>query len=151
MALPLAEAFTARSLGVMWNNYQKTLGTAPYLGRQKFGTRKQDSLDLRFIKGKNGLPVSLKASNFVLWINNMRFYIHVGCTVYPGTIFCTFFSVFAYIAFGIFLFIFSRPVFLKILALAVKRCIIPFLAIINRIFFSYFLIKNKIFITIFAN
>lgn len=64
MALPLAEAFTARSLGVMWNNYEKTLGSAPYLGRQKFGTRKQDSLDLRFIKGKNGLPVSLKASNF---------------------------------------------------------------------------------------
>jgi hypothetical protein len=64
MALPLAEAFTARSLGVMWGNYKKTLGTAPYLGRQKFGTRKQDSLDLRFIKGKNGLPVSLKASNF---------------------------------------------------------------------------------------
>ena len=64
MALPLAEAFTARSLGVMWDNYKKTLGTAPYLGRQKFGTRKQDSLDLRFIKGKNGLPVSLKASNF---------------------------------------------------------------------------------------
>jgi hypothetical protein len=63
-ALPLAEAFTARSLGVMWNNYQKTLGSAPYLGRQKFGTRKQDSLDLRFIKGKSGLPVSLKASNF---------------------------------------------------------------------------------------
>ena len=64
MALPLAEAFTARSLGVMWNNYEKTLGSAPYLGRQKFGTRKQDSIDLRFIKGKNGLPVSLKASNF---------------------------------------------------------------------------------------
>ena len=64
MALPLSEAFTARSLGVMWNNYEKTLGAAPYLGRQKFGTRKQDNLDLRFIKGKSGLPVSLKASNF---------------------------------------------------------------------------------------
>ena len=64
MALPLAEAFTARSLGVMWNNYEKTLGSQPYLGRQKFGTRKQESLDLRFIKGKSGLPVSLKASNF---------------------------------------------------------------------------------------
>lgn len=64
MALPLSEAFTARSLGVMWDNYQKTLGSAPYLGRQKFGTRKQSSLSLRFIKGKNGLPVSLKASNF---------------------------------------------------------------------------------------
>ena len=64
MALPLAEAFTARSLGVMWNNYEKTLGSAPYAGRLKFGTRKQDNLDLRFIKGKSGLPVSLKASNF---------------------------------------------------------------------------------------
>lgn len=64
MALPLRDAFTARSLGVMWNNYEKTLGAAPYLGRQKFGTRKQEGLSLRFIKGKNGLPVSLKASNF---------------------------------------------------------------------------------------
>ena len=64
MALPLKEAFTARSLGVMWDNYKKTLGSAPYLGRQKFGTRKQDSLESKFIKGKNGLPVSLKASNF---------------------------------------------------------------------------------------
>lgn len=64
MALPLKDAFTARSLGVMWNNYEKTLGAAPYLGRQKFGTRKQEGLSLRFIKGKNGLPVSLKASNF---------------------------------------------------------------------------------------
>ena len=36
MALALKDAFTARSLGVMWNNYQKTLGSAPYLGRQKF-------------------------------------------------------------------------------------------------------------------
>lgn len=64
MALPLRDAFTARSLGIMWNNYEKTLGAAPYLGRQKFGTRKQEGLSLRFIKGKNGLPVSLKASNF---------------------------------------------------------------------------------------
>jgi hypothetical protein len=63
-SLPLKEAFTARSIGVLWNNYEKTLGSAPYLGRQKFGTRKQDSIDLRFIKGKSGIPVSLKASNF---------------------------------------------------------------------------------------
>lgn len=64
MALPLKEAFTARSLGIMWDNYQASLGLPPYLGRQKFGTRKQDTLEIRFIKGKNGLPVSLKASNF---------------------------------------------------------------------------------------
>lgn len=64
MALPLKDAFTARSLGIMWDNYKASLGLPPYLGRSKFGTRKQDSLEMRFIKGKNGLPVSLKASNF---------------------------------------------------------------------------------------
>lgn len=64
MPLPLKDAFTARALGIMWDNYKKTLGLPPYLGRSKFGTDKQDSLDLSFIKGKNGLPVSLKASNF---------------------------------------------------------------------------------------
>lgn len=46
------------------NDYKAKLGTGPYSGRMKFGTVKQDSLDLKFIKGKNGLPVSLKASNF---------------------------------------------------------------------------------------
>ena len=64
MALPLSEAFTARSLGVMWNNYEKTLGSAPYLGRQKFGTRKQDSLELRFIKGKKRSSSILKGIQF---------------------------------------------------------------------------------------
>ena len=51
MALPLNEAFTARALGVMWNNYKASLGQPPFLGRSKFGTEKQESLDLRFIKG----------------------------------------------------------------------------------------------------
>lgn len=64
MALPLNKAFTARALGVLWDNYKATLGEPPYLGRSKFGTDSQESLDLSFIKGKSGLPVSLKASNF---------------------------------------------------------------------------------------
>ena len=64
MALPLREAFTARAIGINWDNYKASQGEAPYLGRTKFGTRKQEGLDLKFIKGKNGLPVSLKASNF---------------------------------------------------------------------------------------
>lgn len=64
MSLPLKDAFTARALGVMWNNYKKTLGLPPYLGRAKFGTNKRDDLNLRFITGKNNLPVSLKATNF---------------------------------------------------------------------------------------
>lgn len=64
MALPLKDAFTARALGVMWNNYKASLGQPPFLGRSKFGTTKQDSLDIRFITGQNSVPVSLKASNF---------------------------------------------------------------------------------------
>lgn len=64
MALTLAEAFTARALGVAWNNYQQTLGVSPYLGRTFFGTDKKEGLELRFIKGRKGLPVALKGSNF---------------------------------------------------------------------------------------
>lgn len=64
MALPLKDAFTARALGVAWNNYKQSLGLPPYLGRSFFGTDKKQGLDLRFIKGSKGLPVSLKASNF---------------------------------------------------------------------------------------
>lgn len=64
MALPLAKAFTARSLGVMWDNYKASLALPPYLGRQKFGTTKQDSLEIRYIVGENSQPVALKASNF---------------------------------------------------------------------------------------
>ena len=62
--LSLADAFTARALGVAWNNYQQTLGTSPYLGRSFFGTDKKQGLEMRFIKGRKGLPVALKGSNF---------------------------------------------------------------------------------------
>lgn len=62
--LPLGEAFTARALGVAWSNYQQTLGIAPYLGRSFFGTDKKQGLEMRFIKGRKGLPVALKGSNF---------------------------------------------------------------------------------------
>ena len=64
MALPLKDAFTARALGIAWNNYKESLGLPPYLGRSFFGTDKKLGLDLRFIKGSKGLPVALKASNF---------------------------------------------------------------------------------------
>lgn len=62
--LPFAEAFTARALGVAWDNYQQTLGIPPYLGRSFFGTDKKQGLEMRFIKGRKGLPVALKGSNF---------------------------------------------------------------------------------------
>ena len=62
--LPLADAFTARALGVAWNKYQQTLGIAPYLGRSFFGTDKKQGLEMKYIKGRKGLPVELKGSNF---------------------------------------------------------------------------------------
>lgn len=64
MALSLKDAFTARALGIAWNNYKQSLGLPPYLGRSFFGTNKKEGLDLKFIKGSKGLPVALKASNF---------------------------------------------------------------------------------------
>lgn len=60
----LREVFTARAIGVMWDNYQKSLGVAPYLGRSLFGTDKRSGLELRWIKGKNGVPVALKGASF---------------------------------------------------------------------------------------
>lgn len=62
--LPLGQAFTARALGYSWNKYQQTQGIAPYLGRSFFSTQKKIGLDMRFIKGRKGLPVALKGSNF---------------------------------------------------------------------------------------
>jgi len=62
--LALKDAFTARAIGLNWDNYKASLGEAPYLGVNKFGVTKQEGLELKFIKGKNGMPVSLKASNF---------------------------------------------------------------------------------------
>lgn len=64
MALQLKDAFTARAIGIAWNNYKQSLGLPPYLGRAFFGTDKKEGLDLKFIKGSKGLPVALKASNF---------------------------------------------------------------------------------------
>lgn len=62
--LPLGEVFTARALGIAWDNYQQTLGIPPYIGRSFFGTDKKQGLEMRFIKGRKGLPVALKGSNF---------------------------------------------------------------------------------------
>lgn len=62
--LPLGKAFTARALAVAWDKYRESLGIAPYLGRSFFGTDKKKGLDLKFLKGRKGLPISLKASNF---------------------------------------------------------------------------------------
>lgn len=61
---PLAEAFTARALGIAWNNYKQSLMLPPYLGRSFFGTNKKMGLELKYILGSGKNPVTLKASNF---------------------------------------------------------------------------------------
>ena len=60
----LKDVFTARAISILWNKYENEQGIAPYLGRSFFATDKQESLDLKFIKGRKGLPVTLKAASF---------------------------------------------------------------------------------------
>lgn len=64
MALPIREAFTARAIAAVFDNYQRSQSEPPYLGRALFGTRKQQGLNLKFIKGQSGMVVELKASAF---------------------------------------------------------------------------------------
>lgn len=61
---PLSDAFTARALGIAWNNYKQSLMLPPYLGRSFFGTNKKAGLTLKYIMGSGKNPVALKASNF---------------------------------------------------------------------------------------
>lgn len=62
--LPLSQAFTARAIGTKVDEYERSLGVAPYLGRSFFGTDKRQGLTLRFLKGRKGLPLALKGSAF---------------------------------------------------------------------------------------
>ena len=62
--LPLSRVFTARALAAVFNRYAETISTAPYLGRAYFGTDKKMGLNMAFIKGRKGMAVALKASNF---------------------------------------------------------------------------------------
>ncbi len=64
MALPLNQAFVAKAIAVFWNNYQQSLGLPPYLGTGLFPAQKIQTIDLKWIKGSKGLPVSLTPSNY---------------------------------------------------------------------------------------
>lgn len=64
MPLPLAKAFTAKAIGVYFNNYVQTTGEPPYLGSGLFPSVKTAVMDLKWFKGSKGLPVSLTPSNY---------------------------------------------------------------------------------------
>ena len=64
MALPLKEAFTARAIGTVWDQYKASLALPPYLGRSLFGTQKKMGLNIKYILGEDAVPRALKGSNF---------------------------------------------------------------------------------------
>lgn len=62
MALDIYSLFSPRAIAAYWEEmYSNTLD---YEGAKRFPVTKQASLDLKFIKGKNGLPVSLNPSTY---------------------------------------------------------------------------------------
>lgn len=58
----ISELFTAKSVAVNWN--EAASNRIPYLGTMFFPAKKKTGLDLSWIKGNKGLPVSLAPSNF---------------------------------------------------------------------------------------
>ena len=60
--MKLSDVFTAEAIA---SNYTNAASNAiPYLGTGFFPAQKKAGLDLKWIKGHNGLPVSLAPSNF---------------------------------------------------------------------------------------
>lgn len=64
MALRISDAFTAKAVSIMWDNWKRSQATAPYLGRSLFGTIYSPNLELKYITGENDAPVQLKAAHY---------------------------------------------------------------------------------------
>ena len=58
----LSEVFTAEAIALNYTN--ATSSSIPYMGQGLFPAKEKAGLDLKWIRGKNGLPVSLAPSNF---------------------------------------------------------------------------------------
>ena len=58
----ILEIFNAKAVATQWNEVASN--KVPYLGKGFFPNRKKMGLDLGWIKGLNGLPVSLAPTNF---------------------------------------------------------------------------------------
>lgn len=60
--MKMTDVFTAQAIAL---NYTNAASNAiPYLGSGFFTAQKKAGLDLKWLRGANGLPISLKASNF---------------------------------------------------------------------------------------
>ena len=74
--MKLSDVYTAETIGL---NYSEAgSNTIPYLGEGLFPSKKKAGLDLKWVKGHKGLPISLAPSNFD---SASRFRDRVGVTV----------------------------------------------------------------------
>ena len=60
--MDLSSLFTPQSIALRWT--EDVSNRIPYLGESLFPVRKQAGLDLSFIKGSKGVPISLMPSAF---------------------------------------------------------------------------------------
>lgn len=56
--------FSAKAIAMYWDTFNETANSQPYFGTSFFPVSKKMGLDLKFIKGKSGLPVVLKPAVF---------------------------------------------------------------------------------------
>lgn len=62
--IQFTDVFTAKAFAMYWNKYLEESNTAPYFGTTLFPPVKKLGIDIKWIKGKSGLPVVLRQSAF---------------------------------------------------------------------------------------
>lgn len=62
--MKISDIFNAAAIAFNWDTYVETANEPPYIGEGFFPAKKKAGLDLKFIKGSSGLPISLQESAF---------------------------------------------------------------------------------------
>lgn len=59
-----SDVFTAKAFAMYWTKYLEQANTEGYLGTSLFPPVKKNGIDIKWIKGRSGLPVTLRQSAF---------------------------------------------------------------------------------------
>ena len=59
-----SDVFTAKAFAMYWTKYLEQANTEGYLGTSLFPPVKKKGIDIKWIKGRSGLPVTLRQSAF---------------------------------------------------------------------------------------
>lgn len=62
--LNFSDVFTAKAFAMYWTKYLEQANTEGYLGTSLFPPVKKKGIDIKWIKGRSGLPVTLRQSEF---------------------------------------------------------------------------------------